>query len=302
MMRNRLFEKPSQWRINRRMAPSLVTLLAALWAAPAALAGVPSLGDAQAIPHVGEAARETYLGSFLPADNHRAFVIAPGGAWGWASEQATAETALAVALDACGKHSEIPCVPYAVDERLVFDAHAWPTLWGPYKNAGMAPKMATGKKRGMRFPNLAFADAKGKPIKLADLRGKVTIVHFWGAWCNPCKRELPDLQKLVAQMKGQSDVAFVLLTIRESAAEGRRWLAAQKLDLPLYDSGLKSADDEYLKLADGNNIRDRDIAMVFPTTYVLDKHGIVVFSHAGPLENWLQYAAFLRDVAGKSGR
>lgn len=302
MKRNTLIEMASDRRIGRMTALGLVTLLASLLSAPAALASASRLGDAQAIPHVGDVARETYLGSFLPADPHRAFVIAPGGAWGWSAEQASAETALGIALEACGKHSEIPCVPYVVDERVVFDESTWPTLWGPYKTTSVAVKVAIGKKRGMRFPNLAFADAKGKPMKLADLRGKVTIVHFWGSWCNPCKRELPDLQKLVAQMKGQSDVAFVLLTVRESASEGRRWLAAQKLDLLLYDSGLKSADDEYLKLADGNKIRDRDIAMVFPTTYVLDKHGIVVFSHAGPLENWLQYAAFLKDVAAKSGR
>ncbi|MBS4098329.1 MAG: TlpA family protein disulfide reductase [Sulfuricella sp.] len=277
-------------------------LLAALLASTSAQAASPSLTDAQAIPHVGEAARETYVGGFLQADLHRAFAIAPGGAWGWAAEQVSADTALAVALDACGKHSEIPCVPYAVDEQRVFDAVSWATLWGPYKNRSQAAQAPTGKKRGMRFPDLAFADANGKPFKLAALRGKAVVVHFWGSWCNPCKRELPDLQKLVAQLKGSQDIAFILLPVRESTAAARRWLAAQQLDLPLYDSGLKGSEDEYLKLAGGGKIRDRDIAMVFPTTYVLDKHGMVVFSHAGPLENWLQYAPFLHDVVGKSGK
>lgn len=265
-------------------------------------AAAPKAADAQAIPHVGEAARATYVSEFLQADTHRAFVIAPGGAWGWASEQVSQETALAVALEACGKHSETPCVPYAVNDRVVFDAQAWPTLWGPYKVRNDATKAPTGKKRGMRFPNLAFADSRGKPVKLADLRGKTVVVHFWGSWCTPCKRELPDLQKLVAQMKGQGDVAFVLLAVRESTADAQRWLTGQKLDLPLYDSGLKGPEDENLKLADGGQIRDRELAMVFPTTYVLDKHGVVAFSHTGPVENWLQYVPFLRDVAAKSGK
>ncbi len=281
-------------RINRLLAVWLICLPA--FAAP------PQLTDVQAIPHVGSGARETYAGGFLQSDLHRAFAIAPGGAWGWASEQGNGEAALSAALDACAKHSEIPCVPYAVDDRVVFAASTWPTLWGPYKNRSDAAKVAAGKKRGMRFPNLAFADALGKPLKLADLRGKVVVLHFWGSWCPPCVRELPDLQQLVAQMKGQGDIVFVLLAVRENTGDARRWLNSRKLDLPLYDNGLKGPEDENLRLADGGKIRDRELAMVFPTTYVVDKHGLIVFSHAGPLENWLQYAIFLKDVAVKSGK
>lgn len=276
-------------------------LLMALIAVPG-WAGVPSAADATLLPHVGQEARETWLGAFLPGAGHRAFVVAPGGAWGWSAEQPNADTALAVALEGCSRHSEIPCVPYAVDQRVVFDAVAWSTLWGPYKTRAEAARAPVGKKRGMRFPNLAFADAGGKALSISALRGKVAVVHFWGSWCNPCKRELPDLQKLVAKLKGQSPITFVFYPVRESAADARRWLAAQKLDLAVSDGGLKGAEDDQLKLADGGRMRDRDLAMVFPTTYVLDKHGIVVFSHAGPLENWVDYAPFLLDAASRSGR
>ena len=57
-----------------------------------------------------------------------------------------------------------------------------------------------------------------------------------------------------------------------------------------------------MTLANGKQIRDRELARVFPTTYVLDKHGMVVFSHVGPVSGWLQYLPFLRDVAAKSGK
>lgn len=265
-------------------------------------AAPPRLSDVAAIPHVGAAARETYQNAFLQSDLHRAFAIAPGGAWGWIGETISAEAASAAALDACQKHSEVQCVPYAVDNRVVFDEQAWNGLWGPYKNKGDAARVGVGNKRGMRFPNLAFASRQGKAMKLADWRGKVTVLHFWGSWCTPCKRELPALQKLATQFKGAADIAFVLLPVRESAAEAGLWLESQKLDLPLYDSGLKNSEEEFLKLAGGGKIRDRDIARVFPTTYVLDRHGVVVFSHAGPIEDWQQYAPLLRDVAARSGK
>jgi hypothetical protein len=35
---------------------------------------------------------------------------------------------------------------------------------------------------------------------------------------------------------------------------------------------------------------------------VLDRHGVVVFSHTGPVSGWLQYLPFLRDVAARSGK
>jgi hypothetical protein len=55
-------------------------------------------------------------------------------------------------------------------------------------------------------------------------------------------------------------------------------------------------------LADGTKVPDRQIAGKFPTTYVLDKHGIVVFSHIGDASRWHEYAPFLRDAALRSGK
>jgi hypothetical protein len=57
-----------------------------------------------------------------------------------------------------------------------------------------------------------------------------------------------------------------------------------------------------LRLADGGWIEDRRIARSFPTTYVLDRHGIVVFSHTGAASRWLDYAPLLKDAAAKSGK
>lgn len=264
------------------------------WAANA------KLNDAAAIPHISEQAREAYTGSFLQSDSHRAFAIAPGGAWGWVTDMNTVETATSGALGSCQKQSEAQCVAYAINDQVVFDEKAWPTLWRPYKNKAQAASAPLGKRRGERFPDLAIASDRGKPLKLSDWRGKVTVLHFWGSWCTPCKRELPDLQKLVEVFKNSQDVAFIFLPVRESIAASKHWLASQHLDLPLFDAGAKSNEDEFLKLADGGKIKDRTIASVFPTTYVLDRHGIVVFSHAGPVAGWTQYAPFLRDVAAKS--
>jgi thiol-disulfide isomerase/thioredoxin len=285
-----------------RKTVQIAALLTLLFVALPGWSADARLGDAAAIPHVGAQARVTYSSEFLQSDLHRAFAIAPGGAWGWVAGMNTAETASHSAVEACQKLAESKCVAYAVDDQLVFDKKTGLTLWGPYKSKAQAGSAPVGKQRGERFPDLAFSTGKGKPLKLSDWRGKVTVLHFWGSWCTPCKRELPDLQKVVSLFKNSPDIAFILLPVRENIAASKQWLASQRLELPLFDAGAKSSEDEFLKLADGGKIKDRAVANVFPTTYVLDRHGIVVFSHAGPISDWPQYAPFLRDAAAKSGK
>lgn len=47
------------------------------------------------------------------------------------------------------------------------------------------------------FPfDFALRDVEGKPVSLADYKGKVTIVDVWGTWCPPCRMEIPHFVKL----------------------------------------------------------------------------------------------------------
>jgi len=95
---------------------------------------------------------------------------------------------------------------------------------------------------------------------------------------------------------------MVLLQVREDISTARSAINRQHLRLELHDSESKNTADDMLKLADGTALHDRDIATVFPTTYVLDKHGIVLFSHSGPVNHWLEYLPLLQDAAAKSGK
>lgn len=278
---------------------TMILAVAALVHSALALAAKP--GDVEAVPHLDRFGREGYR-EFLSAGMHRAFVIAPGGAWAWKGDEMTADAAVEAATLTCQQASEQPCVPYALDNRLVFDSKIWPALWGPYQRRADAAKAYIGKERGNRFFDLAIRSADGKAMKLSDLRGKVVVVHFWGSWCTPCRHEMPELQKLYQELGASSGVQFVLLQMREDFATASKWAQQQRLALPLYDSGVKDMSSDRLLLANGKTIPDRTMAVAFPSTYVLDKHGIVVFSHVGPVTGWSQYLPFLRDVAARSGK
>ncbi|MFO7543004.1 MAG: TlpA disulfide reductase family protein [Thiobacillus sp.] len=276
-----------------------ISLLLALGLAVCTPAGAAS--TTQTPPHLdarGRAAFEAYRQAADP----RAFVIAPGGTWVWHADMATDQIALNAALKGCQGMTRQRCVPYALNDRIVFDAKSWPLSWGPYLTARQAGKAPVGVLPGQRFPNLTMTTPAGRPTRLSDLRGKVVVLHFWGSWCPPCQREMPDLQKLYASFKKTKDVAFVLLPVRESLADARRWTRSKRIGMPIYFGGESTVEKGEFPLADGGVMHDRQLAKAFPTTFVLDKHGVVVFSHVGPIDRWLEYAPFLKDVAGKSGK
>ena len=212
------------------------------------------------------------------------------------------EVAIEPALADCRRATEQPCLPYAINDQIVFDARAWSRVWQPYPGRAEAAVARVGTRRGERFPDLAYTAAGGRPAKLSDLRGKVVILHFWGSWCPPCQAEMPDLQKLFDILRSESQVAFVVMPVREPLATATTWARRNRINLPLAFGGEASIKPGEFRLADGSRLADRQLARAFPTTYILDRHGIVLLARTGPLARWPEYAPLLRDAIRLSGR
>jgi thiol-disulfide isomerase/thioredoxin len=229
----------------------------------------------------------------------KAFVVAPGGVWTWRAQARDTEAALAEALADCRARTRQPCVPYALDDRVVFDARGWAGLWTLPGGTG-ARRAPVGNARGERFPDLACQREDGRRQTLSGLRGKVVILHFWGSWCGPCRKELPDFQSLRAALKDEPGIVFLFVQVREPADHARAWLRGQGLRLPVCDSGSTGANDDRVRLADGGIRRDRELARVFPSTYVLDGDGRVLFGHAGAVADWREYLPLLRHAATRA--
>jgi thiol-disulfide isomerase/thioredoxin len=250
----------------------------------------PTLLRAEPLPHLGESGQQDFQ-VYLQNSEPKAFAVAPGGGWGWRTA-GNADQAGELALEECQRQSGRRCALYARDNQVVLDRKAWPTLWRPYPSSRESASAATGTKRNQRFPDLRLSP-QGR--KLSDFKGRVVVLHFWGSWCGPCRKELPELLRFQQSLKNRGDLAFAYVAVRETAATAQAWLRQQKLALTLSDPGIKDGEDT-LPLASGGTLHDREVARAFPTTYVLDRQGVVVFSHVGPVPRWEEYRLFLLDL------
>jgi len=122
---------------------------------------------------------------------------------------------------------------------------------------------------GGATPPLALRDLKGKEHKLADYRGKVVVLNFWATWCDPCREEMPSMQRLQDKLAGKP---FAILAV--DYGEGA----------PRVSDFLKTVPVRFTVLLD----RDTSAATawkvkVLPTTLVIDPEQKVRFVAVGDI-------------------
>jgi thiol-disulfide isomerase/thioredoxin len=92
---------------------------------------------------------------------------------------------------------------------------------------------------GGAAPALALQDLDGRLHRLEDYRGKVVLINFWATWCEPCREEMPSMNRLRASLAGQP-FAVLAVNLAESETRIRRFLEQLPLDFPVLldrDSG-----------------------------------------------------------------
>jgi thiol-disulfide isomerase/thioredoxin len=120
------------------------------------------------------------------------------------------------------------------------------------------------------LPDVQFENARGEAMSLADFRGKVVLLNIWATWCAPCRREMPTLERLQAELGG-SDFEVVALSIDR---QGLSVVKAFYDELGLQELGM------YL---DTSAKAPRELsALGVPTTLLIDREGNEVGRLLGP--------------------
>lgn len=80
-----------------------------------------------------------------------------------------------------------------------------------------------------------FGDLDGGRRSLAEFRGKWVLLNFWATWCAPCRKEMPTLSALQADLGGDSFAVVTIATGRNSPQGIRRFFEETGVtNLPLF--------------------------------------------------------------------
>ncbi len=134
-----------------------------------------------------------------------------------------------------------------------------------------APVAAGGSAAGLagaRVPEVVFETLEGGTARLSDLAGRVVVVNFWGTWCAPCRRELPELVDLGHAFAGRG-VAVVGIAIDSGEpGEIREFADTYGVDYEIWMSTTEVAITEFN-------------AVGYPYTLLIDREGFIRNEYLG---------------------
>ena len=90
----------------------------------------------------------------------------------------------------------------------------------------LAPELAVTLDDGSTYQ---LADLDGRPIRLADLRGKAVWINFWASWCPPCQQETPIIRAMAERYREAGLVVVAIAVQETSPADIRAY--AERYDL-----------------------------------------------------------------------
>ncbi len=116
-------------------------------------------------------------------------------------------------------------------------------------------------------PELSLPDRTGAVVSLASLKGRVVLLDIWATWCPPCKASLPAYEAMVRDYRARG---FEVLAVSVDEGKG---------DVEAF---LKGRDLQLRVLLDPKGqTPTRFTAKAMPTSFLIDRRGVIRFTHEG---------------------
>jgi thiol-disulfide isomerase/thioredoxin len=142
----------------------------------------------------------------------------------------------------------------------------------PAKDETAAAAPSAAQAPAIKAPDFTVKDLKGKTVHLAELLAKGPVyLNFWTSWCGPCKREMPELDRIYKTYRNRG---FAVVAI---AQDDTRTVGKVK---PYIDSNkfeFLAATDPDKSVGNAFNVRQ------YPTSFLIKQDGTVAYFAQGYL-------------------
>ena len=138
----------------------------------------------------------------------------------------------------------------------------------------------------LRAPGFSLADLEGNTISLDQMRGKVVLLNFWGTWCGPCRKEIPDFINLMKK-HNKDGLEIIGITLTSGPPENikafaDKWGINYKLLTDIKGNETQTVTALYGQ-ATGKRITG------IPTTFIIDREGVIQKRYVGPRSEAIFY-------------
>ncbi|MBV9281190.1 MAG: redoxin domain-containing protein [Chloroflexi bacterium] len=144
----------------------------------------------------------------------------------------------------------------------------------------------SGADVGQPAPDFTLPLLTGRPAHLRALRGQIVFLNFWATWCQPCTRELPELNRAYETYRGRG-LTVLAIDQHEDAGTVRSYLRAHHLSLPV-------AIDP-----DGNVAATYQVYGT-PTSLFVDRGGLIRYRKVGAIGQQPLVSTLHRLLSGGS--
>ena len=121
-----------------------------------------------------------------------------------------------------------------------------------------------------KAPEFTLNDVYGRAVSLNGLKGKVVYVNFWASWCGPCQEEFPQLENLA---KKYADSGLTILAINQDK---------KRSNMQEFLGKFSAVPSNMIILTDpSSSVITQYGPRAMPTSYVIDKQGVVRYIHFG---------------------
>lgn len=139
---------------------------------------------------------------------------------------------------------------------LMMAAHAQAATWKAFSAEG-----------GQAPASMVLADLGGRDVDLSSYKGEVVLVNFWATWCEPCREEMPSLQRLQQKLGGRG-FRVVGVNVGEGAPRIRQFLERTPVSFTM----LRDADSDVMKAW---RVR------MLPASFLVDRRGMLRYQIVG---------------------